>query len=371
MTRLALVLWLGLTTGWAPPAGARPQVRAVQPAAPSQLERAAQSLKAGRLEQAEAGFSAWIASHPKDARGYYGRGDTLARAAGDSNKLRRALQDFDRVLELEPRQNAVFFLKRGQVLSNLDRENEAVADFNRALECQPDAPLTLALRGRSLWALGQTLAALADLDRALELDPRLALARGLRGAARLRIGQLEDALEDLELAVILDPSSPFRGDLEELKERLKSLPPIGPWERFVSPDEAFELCLPTPIRVRLLEREMTVAAVAGRGHIYGVVRHVNELPPGAMDLASAECRAALFQYLERDGGKIENWKIEPFAGYSALHVGVKGSDRTITDVMVLVTDQFTYLVAAVRRQDSKPFHEEDLARFRQSFKIFR
>lgn len=367
--------WLFLIAGLAIhsglPAGARSPARPLPvKQSVSELENGSRWLKEGRWEDAEAAFSRWIALHPQDPLGYVGRGDTLARSVNDAEKLQRALADFDRALQLAPDQPALFFLKRGQVLSNLDRDREAVGDFNRALAQTPDDPLALSMRARNLWALGDLLPALADLDRAIELSPQLPLARGLRGLARVQIGQLEDGIEDLELAVALDPQSPFRSDLSDARERLKNSP-IGPWEKFVSPDGSFELTLPTPIRVRLLEREMTVASAVGRGHIFGVVRHANEVPAQAIDLSSEECRQALFHYLEKDGGKVDQWKIVKFCDLPALHVAVSGTDRTLTDVIVVVSENFTYLVAAVRRQDSRPFSQPELDRFRQSFRIFR
>ena len=53
----------------------------------------------------------------------------------------------------------------------MERYDEALADFNRAIELDPEDAWALAGRGETYWAMGRYDQALADYDRAIELDP--------------------------------------------------------------------------------------------------------------------------------------------------------------------------------------------------------
>jgi tetratricopeptide (TPR) repeat protein len=71
----------------------------------------------------------------------------------------------------------------------MGRYDDALADFDRALELDPGAAWTVASRGLTYQAMGRYDDALADFDRALELDPNLTnvighRAREVRGGDR-------------------------------------------------------------------------------------------------------------------------------------------------------------------------------------------
>ena len=61
------------------------------------------------------------------------RGDTLAW----TGRNEEALADFNRALELRP-ENAYIYALRGEVLQHLDRPREALTDYDRAIELQAD-----------------------------------------------------------------------------------------------------------------------------------------------------------------------------------------------------------------------------------------
>lgn len=77
----------------------------------------------------------------------------------------------------------------------------------------PLAPMQEArIRANRAWSLGQEqrLAdAQADYDRALQLDPNSAVLYNERGFFHLRIGEFDAALRDYNSAIVIDPQFPY------------------------------------------------------------------------------------------------------------------------------------------------------------------
>jgi len=95
-----------------------------------------------------------------------------AAAYRDIGDLEAALEDYTRVLELEP--EAYWFNRRGLVYEEQKAFDKAVADYTRAIE----------------------------------LNPKWAVAYNNRGFARMNLKQWEKAKTDFETAIRLDPSAP-------------------------------------------------------------------------------------------------------------------------------------------------------------------
>ncbi len=96
---------------------------------------------------------------------------------------------------------------RGSTLAAQGRNDEALADFNQALQNDPSDPLLWKNRGGLLVRMGRAEEALRDLNEAIRLDPKLASAYQNRGAAYNCLSQYEKAAKDLEEAIRLDPKS--------------------------------------------------------------------------------------------------------------------------------------------------------------------
>jgi len=62
-------------------------------------------------------------------------------------------------------------IRSGQDYWLMDCVDEALAEFNRAIELDPSDASYYAARGQAYQAMGRNEEALADYDRAVELDP--------------------------------------------------------------------------------------------------------------------------------------------------------------------------------------------------------
>lgn len=155
--------------------------------------------------------------------GALARGMVEHYVSGDWDK---AIQQFDRAIELDPKLLDAYLLRADARLRKRDYAR-ALADASAATRMDPSSSLALTLQaeGRYFSTLdasnrsGDRAGALQDLDRALGLDPSNGRALALRAYARLerdRIGDVtstqddqDRARRDAESALVVDPDQPL------------------------------------------------------------------------------------------------------------------------------------------------------------------
>jgi tetratricopeptide (TPR) repeat protein len=177
------------------------------------LDTAATALKA--LAPAET-----FADHFLRGNAFYGAGD-----------FQNALEEYDAALELRP-DDPDTLNNRAGTLYNLDRYEEALADCNGALKLRPDDPAVLNGRGIALGHLGRYEEALADYNRALEVQPGDPHTPYNRACLFSLMQRWSEALLDLAAGIRMDAK--YRGMAREDEdfEALRNDPEWGPkfWE---------------------------------------------------------------------------------------------------------------------------------------------
>jgi Flp pilus assembly protein TadD len=126
------------------------------------------------------------------------------------DKLQRheeALVLFDRALAIAP-DHVEVLCHRAIVLESLNRHQEALAGIEQALTLAPQHQPALRLRGHALQYLGRHHEALASFDQALALDPDQADTLVYRSITLVDLSRPEEALDSLERALVLDPQHP-------------------------------------------------------------------------------------------------------------------------------------------------------------------
>ena len=118
-----------------------------------------------------------------DAQGYATQGQTLAK----SGKNEEALAEFERALALDP-YNVRALYGRGLIYQAEKQHQQAIEDFTAANGLSPQKAEPLLARANSYFALDKIKEAMADLDEAVQADPNSALAWSSRGAAYERLG---------------------------------------------------------------------------------------------------------------------------------------------------------------------------------------
>ena len=82
---------------------------------------------------------------------------------------------------------------------------EAIKDFDRAIESDPTNTKTYKDRAITTHLFGQNEEAITDLDKAIELDPKNATAYNNRGFIKSGLGLHDEAIIDFNKAIELDP----------------------------------------------------------------------------------------------------------------------------------------------------------------------
>lgn len=119
-----------------------------------------------------------------------------AKAWGSRGKLQEALADFDKALETNPQLTEVYKY-RGALLGFAQRFEASLRDLNIYIEKHPDEAEAWYNRALTLVNLDRFEEALRDLNRTLELDSNFTRAYRARGNVRQQLGDQAGSAADL------------------------------------------------------------------------------------------------------------------------------------------------------------------------------
>jgi tetratricopeptide (TPR) repeat protein len=157
------------------------------------------------------------------ATAYCGLGQSYHRLRQDE----QAILEYDQAIQINPHDpNA--YIGRGDCHLALGDQDEALADYDEAIRRGPSSARAYSTRGKLLEAMGDDTKALADYDRAIQLDPGFTYALRLRASLLSRRGQNERAIADVEAASVLRPE-----DAGSLKDRGGVLVRMGQYQRAI------------------------------------------------------------------------------------------------------------------------------------------
>ncbi len=132
-----------------------------------------------------------------DADAYASRG-TQHLTSGDYD---RAIADFDRALELDPRPESYY--NRGVAYYSKNDVDKAIADWNNAINLNPRDGRAYRQRGNAYSIKGDYSLAMADYNRAIELEPTDAKAYYNRGLVFKARGEAAKATADFTTVLTL------------------------------------------------------------------------------------------------------------------------------------------------------------------------
>ncbi|MFM2303282.1 MAG: hypothetical protein RLZZ135_691, partial [Cyanobacteriota bacterium] len=102
--------------------------------------------------------------------------------------------------DIEPYQQGLAAVSAGNL-------NQAMVEFNRAIELNPQAIQAYIERGNIKDALHDLPGALADFSTAIKLDPKATDAYYNRATVLTKHGKNKEAVADFNIAIELDPKS--------------------------------------------------------------------------------------------------------------------------------------------------------------------
>ncbi len=185
----------------------------------------------GKVELAIADYSRYIQLEPKDIDGYKSRGNLfldldnkkaisdfnaalaidpkdsdsnvgLGRAKIGDEKYDDAIKYFDKALELDPR-SAYAFHNRAYTFFLKNDFEAAIQDYDRSIAIDPSAGRFLD-RGNAYYGKGAKTEALEDFNRALDLEPNNYDGLIARGEYYADAAEYEKAIIDFESAIRID-----------------------------------------------------------------------------------------------------------------------------------------------------------------------
>lgn len=129
---------------------------------------------------------------------------THAQVLAKSGKTEEALAEFNHAIELDPN-NAQALYGRGLLYQGEKQHELAIADFTAANGLKPQQAEPLLGRAVSYLALDKSREAAADLDEAVQADAQNAQIWRTRGEAYERLGDKTRAAESYGRAIHLSP----------------------------------------------------------------------------------------------------------------------------------------------------------------------
>lgn len=132
---------------------------------------------------------------------YAARGDLFKSL----QNFEKAEADYNRALEMDPN-FAEGFNQRGILNYDQYKFQEAARDFQRASELSPDIPTYHYNIGNALYELGRLDEAFECQTRAAKLNPKYAAAYNRRGLILYKQGKFQEALVDFNQAIENNPS---------------------------------------------------------------------------------------------------------------------------------------------------------------------
>ncbi|MEX2661610.1 MAG: tetratricopeptide repeat protein, partial [Vicinamibacterales bacterium] len=170
---------------------------------------------AGDYETALAQYRLAVERNPQDAEAHSNLGQMLVRL----ERPDEALPFFDRAIALLPERWAYHF-NRARALGLLDRWDEAIAGYRRALQIFPEDYATAFNLAQALHRKGDEAAAVQAYLHAIELDPTDASFRKALGISYERLQQRADAAAAYAEYLRLLPEAP---DAEKVRARIAEL----------------------------------------------------------------------------------------------------------------------------------------------------
>lgn len=123
-------------------------------------------------------------------------------------KYYEAIYDYNRAIELNP-DSTYAYIMRGRVYYQKGDYDKALSDFNHAVAISPESVYALVTRGRINYRRRDYRSAIEDYTRVIDVDPGFSEAYKTRGNIYLNTGQYNRALFDYTRAIQMDPDDVY------------------------------------------------------------------------------------------------------------------------------------------------------------------
>jgi len=122
-------------------------------------------------------------------------------------RMEQALEQFDKALELKPDYQRAH-LRRGETYDAMGNAISAIMDYNEVLKVNPRSAVAYNDKGWAYFEMGDKVQARINFDSAIAIDDKMALAYNNRGWLTLQEKDSVRALKDFDKAVLHAPLFP-------------------------------------------------------------------------------------------------------------------------------------------------------------------
>jgi tetratricopeptide (TPR) repeat protein len=202
------------------------------------FEQALLSGLAGEVESAIDAYSEALELNPEFSEAFYYRGSHYYSHLKNN---RKALSDFNNAIKLDDSE-ASYYISRGLCYYDINNLELAIRDFNRAIDLVYPASYLLfrafALRGNAYEKKGEDREALQDYTRAIEINPEAVNIYYRRGLVNRNLKNYEESVEDFCNVIELDKKHSdayhergvtyaFLGDKQKVLDDFKTAARLG------------------------------------------------------------------------------------------------------------------------------------------------
>ncbi|KLI34521.1 tetratricopeptide repeat protein, partial [Brachyspira hyodysenteriae] len=117
-----------------------------------------------------------------------------------------AIKDYDKAIELNPN-NEMAYINRGFAKSDLKMYEESIDDYTKVIELNPNNEMAYINRGLAKSDLKMYEESIEDYDKAIELDPNNSEAYLNRGISKSNLKRYKEVIEDYNKVIELDPNN--------------------------------------------------------------------------------------------------------------------------------------------------------------------
>jgi len=149
----------------------------------------------------------WGKKQKEESKKYLENCLLKALEAHNDNNFRRAIDLYSEALSTDPplKVRAIIYNHRGLAFCMLNKERQALKDFEDSFKCDPSYYQVLNNRALVLRRMGLTNEALYNFDKSLELEKKQAEVYYFRAQTHYETQNYQSALNDVETAIHLSP----------------------------------------------------------------------------------------------------------------------------------------------------------------------
>ena len=152
------------------------------------------------------------------------------RLNGKSKNLKSALKDYDDAIKFNKKKNKKLFAKRAGIKKELGNHEDAIKDFNKAINFNPTDAFLYIERGFSKMQIRNIKSAISDYDEAIKINSEFFLAYYAKGIAKISEANIS---RDIKSKILC-----YENSNENFKTALKIAPGIAnKVEEFIKKNE--------------------------------------------------------------------------------------------------------------------------------------